>query len=64
MNQNGRGQNGVGFTLFLGQSGNGLYNWQKVVKLSDHSSQPQVWLNPDGDDILVAFETYQNNGKN
>ena len=45
------------FSVFLGMSEDGLTGWSNDVKLASGASQAKVWLNPDGPDILVAFES-------
>lgn len=45
------------FYTFLAKSPDGLNNWEKVVLLEKHASQAKIWLNPNGEDILMAYES-------
>lgn len=45
------------FVLYLSWSKNGIDNWEPVTELEREASQGKVWLSPDSDDILLAFET-------
>jgi len=50
------------FNTFLARSPDGLNNWEQIVILQDNASQGKVWINPDGHDILLLFETAANDG--
>ena len=45
------------FSLYLAQSADGLTNWSTVAKLQNEASQGKVWVNPKGEDVLVVYET-------
>ena len=45
------------FNLYLAESADGLHDWKVVSLLQENASQGKVWLSPDSNDILLAYET-------
>ena len=43
--------------IYLAMSEDGLTNWQQIVTLQGYASQGKVWVNPKGNDILLAYES-------
>ena len=44
------------FITYLARSKNGMDNWELITALDEEASQVKVWLSPDSDDILLAYE--------
>ena len=44
------------FILYLAESKDGLTNWKDIRELDKFASQGKTWTNPNGDDIVVAYE--------
>lgn len=44
------------FITYLARSKNGMDNWELLTKLDEEASQVKIWLSPNSDDILVAYE--------
>lgn len=44
------------FVSYLAWSKNGLDNWEPLTYLEQYSSQGKVWISPNSDDILFAYE--------
>lgn len=54
----------IGFSLYLGYSRDGLNDWFTITRLEKDASQGKVWLNPNGTDVLLAYETADGFGGN
>lgn len=44
------------FITYLARSKNGMDNWELITMLDEEASQVKIWLSPNSDDILVAYE--------
>lgn len=44
------------FNLYLVKSKDGVSNWEDVRLIDQFASQGKSWVNPKGNDIIVAYE--------
>ena len=45
------------FTIYLARSSNGLDDWISISTIQGSAYNPKVWVSPDTNDIILAYES-------